>query len=132
VTGTDVAAAAIEQARRRAPAARFEQAAFPAEWPSGRWDLVVLSEVGYYLSPDDLDRTVDRVLDSLDDDGVLVTCHWRHPDDEAVTDGDTVDARIAARWPRPAIVRHVEDDFVLSVLPGPSVVSVARAQGLVR
>lgn len=132
VTGTDVAAAAIEQARRRAPAARFEQAAFPAEWPSGRWDLVVLSEVGYYLSPDDLDRTVDRVLDSLDDDGVLVACHWRHPDDEAVTDGDTVDARIAARWPRPAIVHHVEDDFVLSVFPGPSVVSVARAQGLVR
>jgi len=132
VTGTDLAEAAIEQARRRAPSARFERAAFPGEWPAGRWDLVVLSEVGYYLSPDDLDRTVDRVLDSLDDDGVLVTCHWRHPDDEAVTDGDTVDARVAARWPRPALVRHLEEDFVLSVLPGPAVTSVARAQGLVR
>lgn len=132
VLGTDVAAAAIERAERRAPGARFETAAFPAEWPDGRWDLVVLSEVGYYLSPDDLDRTVDRVLETLDDDGVLVACHWRHPDDDAVTDGDTVDARLAARWPRPALVRHVEEDFVLSVLPGPAVTSVARAEGLVR
>ena len=130
VLGTDIAAAPLDRARRRAPAARFEQAAFPAEWPAGRWDLVVLSEVGYYLSADDLDRTVDRVLGSLDDDGVLVTCHWRHPDDEAVSDGDTVDARIGARWPRPRLVHHVEDDFVLSVFPGPDVRSVARTEGL--
>jgi hypothetical protein len=91
-----------------------------------------MSEVGYYLSPADLDETIDRVLASLDDGGVLVACHWRHPDDEAVSSGDVVDARLAERWPRPALVRHVEPDFVLSVLPGPGVVSVARAEGLVR
>jgi hypothetical protein len=91
-----------------------------------------MSEVGYYLSPDDLDRTIDHVIASLADDGVLVACHWRHPDDEAVSSGDVVDARLTERWPRPAIVRHVEDDFVLSVLPGPGVVSVARGEGLVR
>jgi LmbE family N-acetylglucosaminyl deacetylase/SAM-dependent methyltransferase len=132
VLGTDIARAPLERARRRAPSARFVQAALPAEWPTGRWDLVVMSEVGYYLSPADLDVTIDRVLASLDDDGVLVACHWRHPDSDAVTDGDTVDAHLSARWPRPALVRHVEPDFVLSVLPGPSVTSVARAEGLVR
>lgn len=132
VLGTDIAAAPLERARRRAPRARFVQAALPAEWPDGRWDLVVMSEVGYYLSPADLDATIDHVLATLDDDGVLVACHWRHPDDDAVTDGDTVDAHLAARWPRPALVRHVEEDFVLSVLPGPAVPSVARAEGLVR
>jgi LmbE family N-acetylglucosaminyl deacetylase/SAM-dependent methyltransferase len=132
VLGTDISSAPLERARRRAPSARFVQAALPSEWPAGRWDLVVMSEVGYYLSPADLDVTIDRVLASLDDDGVLVTCHWRHPDRDAVTDGDTVDAHLAARWPRPALVHHVEPDFVLSVLPGPSVTSVARAEGLVR
>jgi LmbE family N-acetylglucosaminyl deacetylase/SAM-dependent methyltransferase len=132
VLGTDISAAPLERARLRAPAARFVQAAMPAEWPSGRWDLVVMSEVGYYLSPADLDATVDQVLGSLDDDGVLLACHWRHPDDDAVSDGDTVDAQVAARWPRPALVRHVEEDFVLSVLPGAAVTSVARAEGLVR
>lgn len=132
VLGTDISAAPLAQAAVRAPGARFVQASLPAEWPSGRWDLVVMSEVGYYLSPTDLDETIDRVLASLDDDGVLVACHWRHPDDEAVSSGDAVDARLAERWPRPALVRHVEPDFVLSVLPGPGVVSVARAEGLVR
>ncbi|WP_260981179.1 PIG-L family deacetylase [Curtobacterium pusillum] len=132
VLGTDISAAPLERARLRAPAARFVQAALPEEWPAGRWDLVVMSEVGYYLSPADLDATIDRVLASLDDDGVLVACHWRHPDDEAVSDGDTVDTRLAERWPRPALVRHVEEDFVLSVFPGPDVLSVATAEGLVR
>jgi LmbE family N-acetylglucosaminyl deacetylase/SAM-dependent methyltransferase len=130
VLGTDIAAAPLERARSRAPLATFVQAALPDEWPDGRWDLVVMSEVGYYLSPADLDATIDRVLASLDDDGVLVACHWRHPDDEAVTSGDAVDARLTDRWPRPALVRHVEPDFVLSVLPGAAVVSPARVEGL--
>ena len=132
VLGTDIAAAPLDRARTRAPMARFVQAALPAEWPDGRWDLVVMSEVGYYLSPDDLDATIDRVLGSLDDDGVLVSCHWRHPDDEAVSSGDAVDARLTERWPRPALVRHVEEDFVLTVFPGAAVSSVARAEELVR
>ncbi|MGU3409941.1 PIG-L family deacetylase [Microbacterium sp. M1A1_1b] len=132
VLGTDIAAAPLARARIRAPRARFVQAALPDEWPAGHFDLVVLSEVGYYLSPADLDATIDHVLASLDDDGVLVACHWRHPDDQAVSGGDAVDARLTARWPRAALIRHVEDDFVLSVLPGPAVSSVARAQGLVR
>jgi LmbE family N-acetylglucosaminyl deacetylase len=132
VLGTDIAAAPLERARSRAPRARFLQAALPDDWPEGTWDLVVMSEVGYYLSPGDLDRTIDHVIASLADDGVLVACHWRHPDDEAVSSGDVVDARLTERWPWPAIVRHVEDDFVLSVLPGPGVVSVARGEGLVR
>jgi LmbE family N-acetylglucosaminyl deacetylase/SAM-dependent methyltransferase len=130
VLGTDISAAPLERARLRAPAARFVQAALPTEWPAGRWDLVVMSEVGYYLSPADLDTTIDRVLDSLDEDGVLVACHWRHPDDEAVSDGDTVHARLAERWPRPALVQHVEEDFVLTVFPGAAVVSVATGEGL--
>ncbi|WP_144763472.1 PIG-L family deacetylase [Curtobacterium sp. 9128] len=132
VLGTDIAAAPLERARARAPRARFVQASLPSEWPDGTWDLVVMSEVGYYLSAADLDRTIDLVLDHLADDGVLVACHWRHPDDEAVSSGDVVDARLAERWPRPAVVRHVEEDFVLSVLPGPAVSSVARGEGLVR
>lgn len=130
VLGTDIAAAPLARAQVRAPGARFLQAALPDDWPEGTWDLVVMSEVGYYLSATDLDRTIDHVLGSLADDGVLVACHWRHPDDEAVSSGDVVDARLTERWPRPALVRHVEDDFVLSVLPGPGVRSVARTEGL--
>ena len=51
----------------------------PGEWPAGSFDLVVVSEVGYFLSPLALDRLVERVATSLAPDGVVVLCHWRHP-----------------------------------------------------
>lgn len=132
VLGIDIAEAPLDLARRNAPAGRFVRMTVPDEWPEGSFDLVVLSEIGYYLSPADLDRTIDRMADSLEDDGVLLACHWRHPDSEAVTSGDAVHERLRERWPRPAIVRHVEDDFVLEVFPGPAAESVAREIGLVR
>ena len=130
VLGTDLVEAPLALARRNAPDAEFRRMTVPGEWPDGAFDLVVLSEVGYYLSAEDLDRTIDRVLACLDDDGVLVACHWRHPDTEAVSDGDTVHARLRERWPRPALVSHVEEDFVLEVLPGAAVRSVAHDTGI--
>ena len=48
-------------------------------WPDGELDLVVLSEVGYFLSPAALEGLVGRVITSLSPKGVVVLCHWRHP-----------------------------------------------------
>jgi LmbE family N-acetylglucosaminyl deacetylase len=50
----------------------------PQEWPEGAFDLVVVSEVGYFLSPAGLDGLVDRVAAGLSPEGVVVLCHWRH------------------------------------------------------
>ncbi|PZE74251.1 hypothetical protein DEI82_11190 [Curtobacterium sp. MCBD17_019] len=132
VLGVDMARASLEQARRTAPRATFLRMTVPQEWPDGRFDLVVLSEVGHDLSAADLGTTVERVFRSLDPDGVLVACHWRHPIGDAGLDGDAVHARLRARWPRSPLVHHEEDDFVLDVFPGPAVPSVAQASGLVR
>ena len=80
----DVAGAAVALARERTralPSVRVEQMAVPAQWPEGTFDLVVLSEVGYYLSLDELTSLCDRSIGSLSPDGVLVACHWRHPVD---------------------------------------------------
>ena len=78
----DVAGAAVALASERTralPSVRVEQMAVPAQWPEGTFDLVVLSEVGYYLSLDELTSLCDRSIGSLSPDGVLVACHWRHP-----------------------------------------------------
>ncbi len=45
----DVAEAALDQARARCPDVRFERRAIPDEWPPGAFDLIVFSEVLYYL-----------------------------------------------------------------------------------
>lgn len=47
--GVDAVARAIEIARRRVPTASFVQAYLPSTFPVGRFDLVVLSEILYFL-----------------------------------------------------------------------------------
>ncbi|MGK9147425.1 bifunctional PIG-L family deacetylase/class I SAM-dependent methyltransferase [Plantibacter flavus] len=132
VLGVDIAEAPLAVARLAVPTARFERLTVPEEWPTGRFDLVVLSEVGYYLSVADLDGVIDRVLASLADGGSVVACHWRHPDDHAATSASFVHRRLLERWPGRHAVQHVEDDFLLDVLVDRSEPSVAAQHGLAR
>ena len=130
---TDVAQAALLQARRRTsrfPQVRIERASVPAQWPDGEFDLIVLSEVGYYCGSDDLTRLAERAASSLAADGVLVACHWRHPVAEYPISGDDVHAALRAQLGLASLAQHLEEDFVLDVLVRPPAVSVARVTGL--
>ncbi|EWC58680.1 Methyltransferase type 12 [Actinokineospora spheciospongiae] len=101
----------------------------PGDWPPGEHDLVVLSEVGYYLDATDLRRLVDLAVGSLARDGELVLVHWRHPVADYPADGDTVHRAFLADSPLHRQVGHLEPDFRLDVLtrqPG----SVATREGL--
>lgn len=92
------------------------QGSVPEDWPDGPLDLVVVSEVGYFLSPDRLRRLAARVETSLSRDGAVVLCHWRHPIRGWPLDG----ARVHEIWREeselPVIATHLEDDFRLDVL----------------
>ena len=130
---TDVAQAALVQARRRTsrfPQVRIERASVPAQWPDGEFDLIVLSEIGYYCGSDDLARLAERATSSLAADGVLVACHWRHPVAEYPIGGDDVHAALRAQSGLAPLAQHMEEDFVLDVLVRSPAVSVARATGL--
>ncbi|KRC35842.1 bifunctional PIG-L family deacetylase/class I SAM-dependent methyltransferase [Oerskovia sp. Root22] len=131
MTGVDLAQAPLDAARRRlGQAVELLRLEVPREWPPGRFDLVVLSEVGYYFSATDLETVIDRALESMSDDGVLVACHWRHPVAGYPLGGDEVHAALAARPGLARLARHLEQDFVLDVLVRPPAVSVATAEGL--
>ena len=130
---TDVAARPLEVARRRLagrPGVRIERLQVPQEWPSEHFDLVVLSEIGYYLSAADLETLVRRAAASLTPDGVLVACHWRHPAGDPLR-GDDVHALLREVSGLDVLVEHVEEDFRLDVLVRAPAVSVARREGLV-
>ena len=47
------------------PGVRFEQMFVPEQWPDGVFDLILLSEVVYYLSREDVGRLAARVTRSL-------------------------------------------------------------------
>jgi cyclopropane fatty-acyl-phospholipid synthase-like methyltransferase len=58
------------------PAARFDCMKVPTEWPDGRFDLIILSEVLYFLSAADIAATAERVRGSLLPDGRVLLVNW--------------------------------------------------------
>lgn len=130
----DIADAPLERARarlRESTGVRVEKMTAPREWPEDSFDLIVLSEVGYYWSEADLDDVIDKAVASLRDDGILLACHWRHSVAEYPLDGDRVHARIRRRPDLRCLARHLEEDFVLEVFAPPPAFSVARATGVI-
>ncbi len=128
LVAVDVSSAALSAARRRVPVSvNLIQASVPDEWPAGAYDLVVVSEVGYYLDAATLERLLDLIARDLAPGGVVVACHWRHPVADYPLSGDEVHAALA-RWPR--LSRIEEEDFLLDVLVPGGGVSVAHAEGL--
>lgn len=53
-----------------------EQMSIPAQFPDDRFDLMLLSEVGYYLVMEDLLRTRQLMLDHAQPGGYLLLVHW--------------------------------------------------------
>ncbi|MGH8861139.1 MAG: PIG-L family deacetylase, partial [Jatrophihabitantaceae bacterium] len=126
VVGWDVAAGAIEQAAANVDGCgnvSLARRAVPDEWPGGEFDLIVLSEVGYYCDPAEI---AGRVQSSLGADGVLVACHWRHDALMHRHSAETVHAVLGAG--RQLVVHHVEDDYLLQVWSAGR--SVAAVEGM--
>ena len=49
----------------------------PHEWPDDVFDLIVLSEILYFLSPADIIALADRTLATLEADGLVLLVNWR-------------------------------------------------------
>ncbi|AXJ09646.1 bifunctional PIG-L family deacetylase/class I SAM-dependent methyltransferase [Arthrobacter sp. PM3] len=118
----DASGTALDRAARRLAGlsgAQTRHLTVPDEWPDGTFDLIVVSEVGYYLSPAELARLLGRIKAALVPGGTLLLCHWRHPVSGWELDGDAVHA--AARqqlgWTSRGV--YQETDFVLEVLLAP-------------
>ncbi|MCR4539924.1 nodulation S family protein [Pseudomonas sp. 18.1.10] len=114
----DTASAAVALARTRLLGfahARVEQARLPAQWPTGTFDLIVLSEWCYYLDEADLQRVIEHALGALSDDGQLLACHWRPPIEGCPQTADQVHAVLAQRLGMAQVVSHHEPDFLLDL-----------------
>jgi cyclopropane fatty-acyl-phospholipid synthase-like methyltransferase len=114
---TDLVPAALTRARDRCAALRHvtvERRAIPEEWPEGRFDLVVLSEIAYYFDPSDLARVMALVMNSTKQDAQVLGVHWRGETDYPLR-GDEVHEILRATPELTQVVHHVEDDFVLDV-----------------
>jgi cyclopropane fatty-acyl-phospholipid synthase-like methyltransferase len=115
---TDGSAQAVALATQRlAGFAHVEvrQAWLPAQWPAGRFDLIVISELGYFLDASALDAMARQTLDALGDGGTVLACHWRHPIEHGELDGDEVHSRLHAGLDLPHVGTWTEVDFCIDV-----------------
>jgi SAM-dependent methyltransferase len=119
VLALDLSDEAVGRARLRLAArenARVEQCDVLEGIPVGPFDLVVLSEVGYYLTAVQLGELVGRIRGVLSAGGDFVACHWRHPESDFRQSGDSVHEIVRSAPGFAPLVHHEEADFVLDVV----------------
>lgn len=120
VLAVDVSAAALAIAADRCSGlpVTFRQQEVPREWPEGAYDVVVLSEVGYFLSASDLDETLRQACRSLTPVGALLLVHWRHDVEGWPLDGPAVHvtaSRVAVEHGLTVATRVADDDVLLDL-----------------
>lgn len=118
VLGLDASEAAVELASRRTaelPAVSIERMRVPGEWPSGTFDLVVVSELAYYLAADQWAATIERIVASLAPGGAVLLCHWSGAADDFAQTGAEAHDRFAAQSGLRRLVGHVDEAFLLEV-----------------
>ncbi len=69
---------------------RFEKILVPQDFPQENFDLILLSEVGYFLSREDLEKLAVLMTEHLEKGGQLLLVHWTPVVPEFPQTGDQV------------------------------------------
>ncbi|WP_309648309.1 bifunctional PIG-L family deacetylase/class I SAM-dependent methyltransferase [Nocardioides sp.] len=119
VLALDASPRAVELARQALSdlaTVEVREAQVPREWPAGEFDLVVVSEVAYFLSPVALEELVERIRGCLTPDGTVVLAHWRHHVEGWPMDGPHAHDVVRAAGLRPELGRWTDRDVEIVVL----------------
>ncbi len=108
----DASETAIAKARQTSiPNAIFQVGTLPQDFPGGRYDLIVLSEVLYYFAQPDLEALAALCVDAVQPGGDMIVCHWLGETDYPLTGQAATDLfaqAVAVRLPRRVRLRHEE------------------------
>lgn len=117
----DIAAPAVERAAARLAGhsgVQVRRLTVPVDWPAERFDLIVLSEFGYYLSWRDWQEVVSRTAASLTGQWTVIACHWLPDFTERMNGTEELHAELAARLPGRHVLQLRDEVFWLDVFTG--------------
>ena len=86
--GLDLAQAALDRACARCAGlahVRFARAVLPADWPDGAFDLILVSELLYFLSASDIAALARRCAGAALPGCILLLVNWTGPTDTPTT-----------------------------------------------
>jgi cyclopropane fatty-acyl-phospholipid synthase-like methyltransferase len=121
VTAMDVVDAALRSADARLRQAgcrdrvTLYQSSLDTTWPPGPFDLLILSEVAYYLEADALATVLSRECPRLQRGAKVVAAHWRHAVADYPLTGDAAHAVIAETHGLTSVARYGDRDVVIEV-----------------
>ena len=139
VLAADLSAQALQLAQQRLLDAgcgdhvSLAQHRLPQDWPrilpgADKFDLIVLSEIAYYLAPEELARVAEHSVASLAPGGSIVLCHWRAPFAQRIVSTVRVHAAFQDAPGLHRVLRHEETDFLLGIWSNDAR-SVAQREG---
>ncbi len=114
--GAAGAVAAAGEATRGLGNVSVSRRRLPGPLPAGPFDLVVFSEILYYLGADDLAATLDATESVAPPGADLVAVDWRPVTPDAPRDADAAHRQLLARPGWETLVEHREARFLLHVL----------------
>ena len=119
----DLSEQALRAARERCAVldnVTFERRGLPGEFPAGPFDLIVVSEVGYYLDLPDLLKLRELTVSQLAPEGQLLLVHWTPPVPDYPLTGDEVhatflEAAVPGRGPLAHLSARREEKYRLDL-----------------
>ncbi len=90
VDGSEAPLVRARELCRDLPNVQIQQMQVPDQFPGGAFDLILISEVGYYWSPDDFAKAQAAILQHLEPGGQLMLVHWTPPVHDYPLTGDEV------------------------------------------
>lgn len=99
------------------PHVRFQIMQVPQQFPDESFDLILVSEVGYYLSLQDLHKTQDHILSHLNLGGHLLLVHWTLYARDYPLSGDDVHESFLKLSPEPLryVIGQQEEQYRLDL-----------------
>ncbi|GAB3573227.1 hypothetical protein GCM10027406_01360 [Leifsonia lichenia] len=118
VLAVDGSAAAVDTARARLAdraGVTVTRMRVPGGWPSGAFDLVVVSELAYYLADDEWRTLIQRCVGALAPGGEVLLCHWLGAADDFAQSGEQAHGTFRSASGLTASIAHRDAEFLLEV-----------------
>lgn len=114
----DVSKSAVRLASERLK--EFEHAVvenrkIPEDYSIQKYDLILISEMAYYLSADELHHFIEKLKHSLNDDGEILCCHWRHEIQDFELNAEQVHQAFQQHFPFHHYLSLNDPDFMIDL-----------------